>query len=758
MSKTRDVPLRLNLRATEEEIKKRQEEEQENALNEIRSTFFHGGKDPRLDSEQSLAPPSFEAIQNLKDNIENLYLRLRWKIKRSDIERGEIVGFNVYKKIYSRDEILREEEFRGRRIQDFDERAFDRLSNQIKKTGKFSSSKKAFPFLRKSSIPQSILNNNLRDANLRTSEAREGIVSQTLQSPGLFFSVGFVKIAYIDYSSFLSKERRKKVFVRDRRDAILFFDDKNIGHSEAYEYFITSISKSDDESPRSNSIKIKIDDFDPVKPPTRLIAKQINSNSISVSISVDSKENIGKILVYRKSDEEIEFNPIVEIPNIDDRINFIDNSVAYGKTYTYRIFLETIFGQLSEPTEITVFSSVQRITPQSKSNNLKVPLISAIQDQNSDFIKITISPNDPLVAYYELQRRDMTIKERKFRVPSKAETNYGGDGWSTNKFFVTKIRNPIEEDNKESVLTKRVVGEEIILIDETVQPLHIYQYRVRGYDLFQNPTSYNFVLVKAQVKKSFRAPINIQARILRGSPFRIKLTWTEDNETSLTSNEELFRQSEEPIESIKVLYKIQRRKFGSNVYETFPSTSNKFFVDEVATHDAVDFNGRKIPDTFEESEDIEVEPDRAIKFNKNNLVRPFGIPDFLKDNETYFYRLSVIAPSGEESNFTEEFEISTLADLSDPINFSSIIINSKIEPIIGILTWEIDKTKARPDHWIIERKIDDVKESFEEIGKAYLNTDFIDRSLILGNSYLYRIKSIDLIGRESEFFETRLTL
>jgi len=99
-----------------------------------------------------------------------------------------------------------------------------------------------------------------------------------------------------------------------------------------------------------------------------------------------------------------------------------------------------------------------------------------------------------------------------------------------------------------------------------------------------------------------------------------------------------------------------------------------------------------------------------------------------------------------------------LPEISEPVNLKAEILNKKIKPTSVRLSWTIDKEKAAPDHWTIERKFDVDNDTFEVIGKSYIEPQFFDRDVEIGNSYIYRIKSIDTLGRESDFFEARLNV
>ena len=78
--------------------------------------------------------------------------------------------------------------------------------------------------------------------------------------------------------------------------------------------------------------------------------------------------------------------------------------------------------------------------------------------------------------------------------------------------------------------------------------------------------------------------------------------------------------------------------------------------------------------------------------------------------------------------------------------------------LVAELAWKTDEIKSRPDRWTIERKVDVDTDSFSLIGVSYINEEFFDRNIEFNTSYIYRIKSLDIIGRESKYFEVGLTV
>ena len=785
MTRTKEISISVDLDELERQLDEQlQDEEVNEGENKIRSTVFSFGKDPRLASAPQVSTPDLVRLEIMKDGLDNPFVELNWRISRSDVDAAGVIGFNVFRRRIDPSENVSETFARKQSLGFLSRRSFDRISKKTPRRGRFSSERKSITNIRRSLVPKDILNANLHSLEAAAqsrygsffSLTKENRQNRSFENPinnleeslsrrgkfeNFFAARKFEKLSYVDYSKFLAKEKNKFVFVTDREFVDLSFRDKKIGYGEAFEYYVSSVTSTSQDGPHSNSVKVEIIDLSPIRPPKGLTAKQLNENEVEVSVMIEPQDDISLVHIFRKDENDIDFEKIVSTENVRDIVSLVDHSVKYGGRYTYRVFLENIYGTISQPRSIDFESSVQKITPQSRSNNLKIPILTAVQDQNSDFIKITISSNDPNVSYYELERKDLTIHERRFAVPSKNATNYGGTGWITNKFFVDRNSQAVEEDlvDAKDVLNRRTIENEIVFIDDTVTADHIYQYRIFGCDLFCNKSSYALATVRASGKRELRSPVNLRAEVLRGNPYRVKITWKNDNEASIYEKNELFEvDSTLTPANVKTLYRLQRRKKGEKRYLSFPLTANNFVIDEVPTNDAVDFDGKKTSQIVSEPiERVTVNGESTTLLDRD-VRRPFQIPDFLSENDIYFYRVAAVGDKNQDSNFTPELEVSTLAELSKPVEFSVTVLNTKVFPLVGYLSWSTEISKARPDHWVIERKFDVDNDTFEVIGRSYLESEFFDRDLDLGDTYVYRIKSVDTLGRESEFVESRLTL
>jgi hypothetical protein len=739
-----EASIVIDLEQLDKQIKEQRAQDElvyNNTLS-MRTSTFTLGLDPQISSEQ-VSAPELTSVDILRDGLSNPFLQVNWQIKRELLDSSKIVLFKVFRRrlVSSSAGALRVTNDLS-----YSRNGIDKIAKKSKKTGKFSVEKKAIVNVARSAIPLSTLNQSL---NLFQSNASGKIYQNSLPdaqnySPSFApatTQVDFYVIASVTPSSFLSNTE-KFVISKDRNIQDFYFRDKSVGFQQSYEYYIEAVGKELGSNTKSNSVLATLEDFTPISAP-EVAVKQSKESEANIIINARPEDNVSRVLIYRKSEDQINFNYILDLPMIKDSVVCTDTDISYTKKYTYRIFSENIHGVLSDPSEFEFFSSVQKITPESRSNNLKIPIMSALQDQNSDFIRISIFPNDPMIAYYDIERKDMTIKEKSFLVPAKTTNSYGGVGWGDNKFFVEKVREELQ--NTETSYTSKMFFKEIQFIDETVQFDHIYQYRVRGYDLFGNPSSYNFGLVKVVGKKALRNPINVRSQIIRSYPYRVKILWEDDN---FVINQE---------NGTKNNFRVQRRKISENIYETFPLVSQNFIIDEAPTSDAVSFDGKDVSNSQLNSLDNLNISERELA-QASQIRRSFNMPNFLEENETYYYRIIAISPTGDQSNATQEFKLLTVPDLSEPLTVVTEILNTKVRPVVARLTWKNDISKSIPDYWVIERKVDNQNEIFKAIGKSYLQNQFIDYDIKAGYTYIYRIKSLDTLGRVSEYAEARLAL
>jgi len=717
-----------------------------------RSTVFSFGKSSALVRNQAIAP-EITFLEILKDGLNNPYVQINWRIKKSDVDSGKILGFNVFRiKISGK----QAQGIKG--VSAFDRNAFDRLSIKNKKTGNFSEEKKAISNVKTGLIDKSTLNHSLYLEQSRAkSLSQRGVkllVNDSFDSSDNTFESSdniyeFHKIGRVDYSSFLAQQKNRTVFVQNRDFSDIFFRDRNVGFMETFGYYVETITKELEKPSKSDVVYLTINNNRHPVPIKQIVIKQSKPTQITAAITLSDDLYASKVLIQKRSENDADFEFLPDIFAITQAVKFVDDDIIAGIVYFYRFFVEDIFGKISIPIQVVSIERgqetndqkviVQKATTEIKSNTFNTPAFSVLQDDNSAFIKITISPNDSLISHYVLDRQDLTIKEKAFRVPSKVYTNYGGDGWATNQFFVEK--NIVIDSSLKTGILAKVTFKEINFIDTTVNQNHIYRYRIRGYDVAGNGTNYAFSYIATKGKKNLRFPINFKIETLRKHPLRVRLSWDDDN--SFLSNE---------LKS-NISFKIERKSVSGKAYESFPLTKDNFIIDEVASLDAVGFDNSGLSRFGDEiSGETELLGASAIR-------RSFGFPAFLQNHARYLYKVSAVSQDGQsDSNPSPEFEFWALADVATPIDFVAEVVNTKVKPTTVQLSWKNEPNKPVPDSWQIERKVDTTNDSFQLIGSTYLENEFLDFNVRPGLTYIYRVKGFSAFKHESDFAETKVVV
>jgi hypothetical protein len=765
----------------------------------FRATTVSLGKDVRVATKPVLSPPTIISGRIELDGLNNPYVTLIFQIDRQSVDGGSILSFKVYRKKTRIIDLLS-------KVVKYNKADFDAVAAGTTRSGKFSGDRKGQYTLDPAFQDQVSLNPNLYDVQQTVNSQNLGS-AESMQSffaiKGETLDANFMFLADVNYAKFDAAQRLRQVYSTDDKIITVEFSDHKVMYGAGYAYVITSYSITGEESSYSPSVTANVINLDGIEPPDGLTAKQIDERTIIVSCTTRTKDNVKNIFLYKRESDEVVFRSLGAFENINDSFKFIDDDVSYLKTYTYRVIFQNMFGAISEPGEVTITSSAQRVIEKSRSHNMAIPILIASQDQNSDGIRLTVFPNDSKVSYYKIERRNITTGEKAFGVPYANRREF----WTSNIFFVQKNTRALAAALSASSLANNSLPAEanfirfsdpIVFVDNYVIPDNFYEYRTVGFDLFGNKTSYAFSSFLASTKNKLRVPINVKAEILRQTPFRIRVSWDDDNQAQMTedareaaqrylettlraaqlndkqvaylenvltspdfkANTDLnkalkdFNLRKEQIAALgdqliklekinnEVKFYIQRRMIGETVYRSFPLTVNKYVIDEVQTTDAIPFHDTKFEDVF-------TYLSSSIPSGRDSM-RPFSIPPFLLDQKKYEYRIAAAINNGKEtSDYSLPITVTVQSEMSSPRGFNATVVNPGFTPAVVYLSWVLDPLKSKPDHFRIERKVNIPTDQFVVIGNSYLDLEHFDRSVQPGNRYVYRIRSVSATGVES---------
>jgi len=602
----------------------------------FRTTIISAESDPRVSGPYLAVAPDIYFFDMLYDAYKNPNIQIKWRISREKYDVTKVKGFNVYRKknkVYkSLDNYLNTID------------AFDKISVGITKQGKFSSEKKAMQYLDKSLIPLESMNPNLSklesEAKSRQLSTNEEYTSSnkrnisthvpSSQVPTKMTSEDesvtkniFEKLVFIDYSKNVALQKRKQVYVSEDDYVDFEYVDSKVGYGDKFIYCITTLLEDGRESNQSNQIDVEVNDLKPVDVPKYFKIYQIGENATRMHFIINTKDDVLWAFIFRMAEDEVSYKLVGKVKNNKNTtLGFTDKDLICGTNYKYRIFLQNIYGVYSSPTEANITINSQKVKGKSVTNNLKDPIMMALQDQNSDNIKIIVNFNDPRILYYELTRRNLTLYERDFTVPNNMGT-YGVSWDQGNKIYPKKHKiSPNREDTEASNPTTTITAEDsaktadvsiaqklegvvstsidtdiATFIDNTITLNHIYQYRIIGFDSFRNKTSATLKTIRATGKKSVPEPINLVMDILNKSPLSIRVYWNiagkdkryayiydpEKNEYSLKEVDSTKPvQLENKVE--KTSFLVQRRKTGGKDLN-FP------MLDDMTTNFVADSTG-----------------------------------------------------------------------------------------------------------------------------------------------------------------------
>lgn len=494
------------------------------------------------------------------------------------------------------------------------------------------------------------------------------------------------RLSYTEIA-FLSPDRSTSTRVNDLTEFSMI--DDTILYGSGYRYFVTTLNENMIQSRRSEIGEIVIEGIR-VPPRPRLVTSRIDSSSISL-ISVCDDALVEKIEVWRRESDlhrnqtsnsqtisTSEGYPVSNKIRSLSTNNFLligealvsrsgfssfrDVLAVSGKSYTYRVYTVDIFGNKSEsPFELDLFVAAGALIRVKLGN----PMISAEVDEKTMKMRVIFSCEDPKVEKFFVDRRDLTIGQQTYSAPAQtARIKFGSS--------VAGHRGAMNTETAPNSAWTGVFGNPgtaQIMIDDSSQFDHIYQYRVCGQDRNGNRTSYEMTQPVMLVRRALiPQPTDLSARLLTGSNSEVlgvSLSWKAGH-TDVSAEDMTGSQGSLSDSIVRTLYQIDRRISGSNAWEHFPLMSGTTFQDSVS-----------------------------------ELV-PNSRPKYLKSNLTYVYRIKSLQEPIFVSNFTPEILVSIDSPVAPPSDFVLSSPSVYQRPFFAMLNWK-QPAGGPIERWEIER-------------------------------------------------------
>ena len=133
----KDVNFHLDIDKLNENLE-RKEIEAPPAKVGVRTTIFSmTNGDQRVGNQPIVSTPDLFLLKILKDGLQNPYVELFWRIPRADVERDNIVGFEIYRKKISVEGFFKETRRDLNSIKNFSSFGFDRYPVTLQEWASF---------------------------------------------------------------------------------------------------------------------------------------------------------------------------------------------------------------------------------------------------------------------------------------------------------------------------------------------------------------------------------------------------------------------------------------------------------------------------------------------------------------------------------------------------------------------------------------------------------------------------------------------
>jgi hypothetical protein len=459
---------------------------------------------------------------------------------------------------------------------------------------------------------------------------------------------------------------------------------------ETYMYYVTTLDERAVESTRSRIVKVTMESVISPSPPLRVNWKQ-NSSYVVLSMLAVPTEDIEKFEIYRT--DLTTRRPAVAVPivvvsgksgftvdtetrdpiangfsQIGEALNsrtggasFIDRTTVMGRKYVYRVYAVDVHGNKSQDPKVVVVFVNERGT---RTRDLRRPTVLAEVDETTKQIKLTIGSDDKRLISYFIARRNLTLHERAFVVPTGPSRVKLGVGrpYSNKKFEDTVLRSL---DNSWTGYFSNTPS--LVFADKTSRVDNIYQYAVFGIDEFGEKTSYEisppiFVSSRPLVSR----PLNVTPRTVSGT---LVVSW-DDGNLDIDPLDRIGDRDVLAATAFRTLFQVERKKLGEEKWFQFPLVETRFIED-------------KIGGTGE--------------------MAPAFRPPFLEVDAEYLYRVAAFQTGGFISNFSDPIAVNTFVPVTIPANFRVKTSDYKVEPFVVALNWDTLTGSGIVDHWTIER-------------------------------------------------------
>lgn len=544
----------------------------------------------------------------------------------------------------------------------------------------------------------------------------------------------------------------------------LSFVDPTVVYGGRYAYYVAATGHEGQLGPRSRIINVTVSRTVPPDQP------QVSYSLVSgvPRFSIRCTPGTSHVEIYRSgrpvdrsqvlgSDESLVVERRIQVGGFyhledvslgpDGSATYVDRSSSPGDRLVYRFYSVDAYGLKSQ----TPFTCELRVPAPGERVPLAIPSITTEQVQLGDAaVRVFANVDDERVTAFIFTRREISIGERAVHQVNQPE--YVLWGTPDPKRAGSRV-GPYPKDLEWQSVVRPTSGS-ASFIDTSVRVDRTYQYGVYGVDLRGNMTPVaGAPPLGVYSKPTVDAPTAFKVVLLEesGEPKGVLLTWSPGT-SDFSPNDLLEDQDVLAAYSVRSAFQVERRLKGSPFWDALPATTESYFIDQVSD-------------------------DPAPAFRPPYVVR--GLE--------YEYRVLSMQSGGFLSPRTDPISVTVAPPPMSPGTVWVRSTDITVRPRNVVVSWDMPTRYVL--HWEVQRAVVNrvygsritsmdspearslpyetvalvAPESSRAAGLEADDRSVLDRSVYVGsrfyvdpdvdpsNSYFYRVRSVGLLGRASDW-------
>ncbi len=424
----------------------------------------------------------------------------------------------------------------------------------------------------------------------------------------------------------------------------------------------------------------------------------------------------------------------------DGSSTFVDTDAVDGDRLSYRFYTVDSYGLKCQ----TPFSCSIRMPEHGQTVPIPVPSITVEQAPGQPSVSIKMQVDDPRVAGFTVQRRDVTISEKSVHQANQPEWVDIGS-WTPKRAGSRRGPTLLDADWPTYIPAN---GGSASFVDTAVRLDRKYQYAIGAVDVRGNKT----LLVGSQPVTVYSKTVidpptafGSTVTVKDGRPTGVLLTWT-GGTNDFSPNAIVGDQDVLEATSVRSVFQVERRQLGRPFWDALPATSESYFFDKVSDDPAPSFRpAYVIPGAEYEYRVLAMQSGGFVSPRTEvlyiSVVPPPVAPDvvWVKTTSINSDPFSIVVSWNMPSDFIERWEVERAV--------TNKIYGEQITTMDSKAARELDYSRIAnitPE----ASRARSLSEGSVDVDKTIYvgNRFFIDSDVHRANSYFYRVRTVGRLG------------